>query len=94
MTHDTPEAACPHGFAGPHSAFGMTPRAADDHCSGPGAWYPPTHDTPEAALVHALDDHSCVAHRFDSWDEPTWYEGLPGTLEQAYDQWRKAHLIA
>jgi endo-1,4-beta-mannosidase len=26
---------------------------------------------------------------FDGPDEPTWYEGLPGTLEQSYRRWRE-----
>jgi hypothetical protein len=26
---------------------------------------------------------------FDGPDEPTWYEGLPGTLKQSYRQWRE-----
>lgn len=36
----TDPAVCPHGSTGPHRAAGMLPRAADDHCSGPGTWYP------------------------------------------------------
>lgn len=31
---------CVHGYSGPHNARGMDPAAADDHCSGPGSWYP------------------------------------------------------
>lgn len=43
---DSKPPTCPHGFTGPHSAAGMTPRAADDHCSGPGSWYPAAGDQP------------------------------------------------
>lgn len=40
LEQDTEADRCPHGYTGPHSALGMTPRAFGDHCSGPGAWYP------------------------------------------------------
>jgi hypothetical protein len=44
---------CAHGFMGPHSAAGLLPTAQDDHCSGPGSWYP---IAPRSAAV-LFEDH-------------------------------------
>jgi hypothetical protein len=45
---------------------------------------PTTHDTPEAALAAALD-HSCVAHRFDSWEH--WKQDHAVAILAAMQDW-------
>jgi hypothetical protein len=98
-THDTPEAvyASRHGDdceCGCHEAEARAYESGQNfallharlvHGCDHGQEAPmTTRDTPEAAIAAALD-HSCVAHRFDSWEH--WKQDHAAAILAAMPDW-------